>query len=236
MSVSHPKISGSWLMVCGFALGVAVGTPSGNASAPPDTAVKASAAIPPQKASSPGKVSAKAAKPGKPIRSGKPRMGTPGKMQVAEPKAGRAPAADGGSKAWQVSHAKGLTEEQKQAFRDRKDRMQNMMALIKEKRMAMRDAEPERRAALAKELHNLILEEEGQGQAASSAARTAPEPAGEKGGAGGQRRKQAEFRQLQMEKRKEEMRKEEIRKLQIERLRHIQESKAASDWENRKGD
>lgn len=155
-------------------------------------------------------------------------------MQVAEPKDDDGAAADRDSKAWQLSHAKGLTQEQKQAFRERKDKMREMMALIKEKRMAIRDAEPEKRAALARELHNLILDEGVQDKDATSAARIGSEPresetAAEKGGAGGSRRKQAELRQSQMEKRKEEMRKEEIRKQQIERFKKFQESKAASE-------
>ncbi len=54
--------------------------------------------------------------------------------------------------------AKGLSERQKEAFRKRKEKMQEMMALIKAKRSALQNAKPEERAALARELHNLILE------------------------------------------------------------------------------
>jgi len=259
---------GAWLLICGLALGGAAGTSAEDrqgsepreqaqtapslgasakhgASAKPDSGIKASPTLRPQKAVNPVKPAGRQARTVKANRSGKSGEGSPGKMQVAEPKAGGALAADGGSRAWRLSHSQGLTEEQKRAFRERKDQMQEMMALIKEKRLAMRDAEPGKRAVLARELHNLILEEGDYGNEASAAARSAPEPresgAAEKSATGNQRRKQAEFRQSQLERRKEEMRKEEIRreeirKQQIERLRKIQEFKSGSEWEYRNRD
>ena len=93
-----------------------------------------------------------------------------GKMQVEEPKAG-APINDAReSKAWQKTHAKGLTDEQKAAFRDRKVGMEAMITVIKAKRKALHDAKPEDRAALARELHSLILEKDGEGTASVTAA------------------------------------------------------------------
>ena len=93
-----------------------------------------------------------------------------GKMQVEEPKTS-APLNDAReSKAWQKTHAKGLTEEQKTAFRDRKVNMEAMITVIKAKRKALQNAKPEDRAALARELHSLILEKDGEGSASVTAA------------------------------------------------------------------
>src|SRR5690606_35930539 len=151
-----PHMFGAWLLFCGLALGGAAGTSAdGRQGSEPREQAQATPLL---------------------GTSAKPGEGSPEKMQVAEPKAGGALAADGGSRAWRLSHSQGLTQEQKRAFRERKDQMQEMMALIKEKRMAMRDAEPGKRAVLARELHNLILEEGDYGNQASAAARSAPEP------------------------------------------------------------
>lgn len=78
------------------------------------------------------------------------------RMQVEEPE----PGATGTdvSKAWQKNHAKGLTDAQKAAFRERKEKMEGLIAVIKAKRQAMHDANPEERAVLARELHSLILD------------------------------------------------------------------------------
>lgn len=93
-----------------------------------------------------------------------------GRMQVEEPKAS-APVSDArASKEWQKSHAKGLTEEQKKAFRDRKEGMETLITVIKAKRKALHDAKPGERAALTRELHSLILEKD-EGAAATAAAR-----------------------------------------------------------------
>jgi hypothetical protein len=95
----------------------------------------------------------------------------PGRMQVEEPaSAASAPDAKA-SKAWQKSHAKGLTEAQKAAFRERKEKMEGLIALIKAKRKALRDAKPEERAALARELHSLILEKDPDPSDLAAAAR-----------------------------------------------------------------
>jgi hypothetical protein len=81
-------------------------------------------------------------------------------MQVEEPASAASSPDAKASKAWQKSHAKGLTEAQKAAFRERKEKMEGLIALIKAKRKALRDAKPEERAALARELHSLILEKD----------------------------------------------------------------------------
>jgi hypothetical protein len=89
-----------------------------------------------------------------------------GRMQVEVPKA-TAPRSDASdSKAWQKTHAKGLTEDQKKAFRDRKEGMETLITVIKAKRKALHEAKPEDRAALARELHSLILEKDGVGATA----------------------------------------------------------------------
>jgi hypothetical protein len=85
----------------------------------------------------------------------------PGRMQVEEPSEIAGPGANA-SRAWQKSHPKGLTDAQRSAFRERKEKMEGMIALIKAKRQALREAKPEERAALARELHILILEKDGK--------------------------------------------------------------------------
>jgi hypothetical protein len=150
----------------------------------------------------------------------------PGRMQVEEPKAAAPVASARESKAWQKNHARGLTEAQKQAFRDRRDKMESMIAVIKAKRKAMASAKPEERAAIARELHNLMLEKDpAQANSASATARVA-EPArdeasssedSKKSEAGEARRKQAERRLRQ-----EQERNDELRKIQSEKLKAIE--------------
>lgn len=94
----------------------------------------------------------------------------PGRMQVEEPASAAANPDQRDSKAWQKSHAKGLTEAQKAAFRERKDKMEGMIALIKAKRKALQEAKPQERAALARELHTLILEKDSDPSEVASAA------------------------------------------------------------------
>jgi hypothetical protein len=103
------------------------------------------------------------------VRSQNPAPG-PGRMQVDEPASATDNPDQRDSKAWQKSHAKGLTEEQKAAFRERKDKMEGMIALIKAKRKALQEAKPEERAALARELHSLILEKDTDPSEMASAA------------------------------------------------------------------
>jgi hypothetical protein len=98
----------------------------------------------------------------------------PGRMQVEEPSTAASDPDARDSKAWQKSHAKGLTDAQKAAFRERKEKMEGMIALIKAKRKALRDAKPGERAALARELHSLILEKDSDPSQVASAAALRP--------------------------------------------------------------
>jgi hypothetical protein len=134
----------------------------------------------------------------------------PGRMQVEEPKADAAAPDAKASKTWQKTHAKGgLTEAQKQAFRDRKEKMEGMIAVIKAKRKALHDAKPEERAALARELHSLILERDSDPAGATAAARVetqkdakpAASPAdARKAEAEAQAKQREEYRKQQLEK------------------------------------
>jgi hypothetical protein len=107
---------------------------------------------------------------------------SPARMQVEEPKASPAGTASKGQpKAKQSARARALTESQKQAFRERKEKMEGMIAVIKQKREAMAMAKPEERAAIAHELHNLMLEKDpGAENPMATAARVAGDasPAG----------------------------------------------------------
>lgn len=85
----------------------------------------------------------------------------PGSMQVEEPsmdgpKPPIQPEKDQAS--WKNKRNGGLTDAQKDALKARQERMDDMVALIRQKRRAIREARPEQRQALALELHNLILE------------------------------------------------------------------------------
>jgi hypothetical protein len=84
----------------------------------------------------------------------------PLRMQVEEPKSA-APAGaarENQTKAKQSIRTRALSESQKQAFRERKEKMESLIAVIKEKREAMAAAKPEERAAIAHELHSIMLE------------------------------------------------------------------------------
>ncbi len=135
-----------------------------------------------------------------------------GKMQVDEPKASVPMASAKSSKAWQKSHAKGLTDSQKAAFKERKESMTAMIAVIQAKRKAMHDAKPEDRAALARELHSLILEKDGEGTTSVTAAARVEGPAKEGKSAVSAKAKQ------DGEARRQAERREEYRK-QMEKLR-----------------
>jgi hypothetical protein len=142
----------------------------------------------------------------------------PGRMQVEEPSEAAVPGANT-SKAWQNSHRKGLTDTQKAAFRERKEKMEGMIALIKAKREALRDAKPEERAAIARELHILILEKEGSPATVTAAARLEDKAASEaevgarksaesQVAAEAQAQRREEVRERQAERRKERKAKE----------------------------
>jgi hypothetical protein len=236
MATVRMILVGAGLMACGLAFaegGASVGADSQAAAAPakakPSIAAKKSAKT---------NVAAKGASESKTAssRSGSAasRAGS-GRMQVEEPKAAAPMGTAKESRNWQKNHARGLTEAQKQAFRERKEKMEGMIAVIKEKRKALRDAKPEERAILARELHSLILEKDpdaansgasatsatarvgtdklNDGQAADHSARPTVQPdAAKKSDAAEQRRQRIESYQSQQKK-------EELRKLQIEKQR-----------------
>lgn len=105
-------------------------------------------------------------------------------MQVEEPKTVGAqppiqPEKD--QAGWKSRKNASLTASQKAALKARQDTMKDMMAMIQQKRRAIREAHPEQRQALAQELHELILEQtQGADRTRSrSADRKAAKPAGE---------------------------------------------------------
>ena len=139
---------------------------------------------------SPSHVSHKASKAAAGSVNEAPVAPGPGRMQVEEPKTAAPVASARESKAWQKNHARGLTDAQKQAFRDRKEKMESMIAIIKEKRKAMASAKPEERAAIARELHTLILDKDpGTASVGSATARVADPASLEEKSSGGDAKK-----------------------------------------------
>ncbi|MDQ3000659.1 MAG: hypothetical protein M3Y08_05305 [Fibrobacterota bacterium] len=195
MATIRIKLAGVWLLAGGLAF--AAGGPTSAEEVKPAMASKAS------------KKGAKAsATKTKPKPSTVKAAPGPGRMQVDEPKTAAPMGMARESKAWQKKNAaRGLTDKQKQAFRERKQKMEGMIAVIKEKRLAMRDAKPEERAALARELHNLILEKDGKdgGTSMGATARVSKESAIiEKARESEiEKKKAAEIRQKQLEARQQ---------------------------------
>jgi hypothetical protein len=161
----------------------------------------------------------KSAKPADKKATGKSDAGKvqadPGRMQVEEPDASsfrKTPAPAGAareSKAWQKSHARGgLTEAQKQAFRERKEKMEGWITVIKEKRKALAAAKPEERAAIARELHTLMLEKDPGNAPVGVAARVSADNASAPGDKpDGPNPVKKDDAQKQSEARKEDLRK-----------------------------
>jgi hypothetical protein len=242
MATVRMTLAAAGLMVCGLAF--ANGTAAETAVAAADTdSPAASAAIKPKAASAPlGSKKAARAVTAPKVASGA-KSPVSGRMQVEEPKAAAPMSPARESKAWQKSHSRGLTDAQKKAFRERKENMEGMIAVIKEKRKALRDAKPEERAALARELHSLILEKDpaansnSSSSTASTTARVAPEnsrgaeksvPETKSSSQASQREaakkaeaaEAVEFRRKRTEAYQEQLRKkEEIRKQQIEKFK-----------------
>jgi hypothetical protein len=93
---------------------------------------------------------------------GLPVAAGPGPMQVEEPvsKAAQPPIQPEKDQAgWKAGKSASLTASQKAALKARQETMKDMVALIQQKRRAIKEARPEERQALALELHNLILEQ-----------------------------------------------------------------------------
>jgi hypothetical protein len=97
----------------------------------------------------------------------------PAPMQVDEPSVKATPKRTKKISKTQKNRPRGLSAEQKLAFRVRKEKMQEMITLITEKRRAFQATKPEERALLAKELHSMILEREPE-VAVTSQARVTP--------------------------------------------------------------
>lgn len=234
MATVRMTLAAAGLLACGLAFSIGAREP--NVYAGSKQASKASAA---PKAASGGKTAVS------------------GRMQVEEPKAAAPMSPARESKAWQKSHSRGLTDAQKKAFRERKENMEGMISVIKEKRKALRDAKPEERAALARELHSLILEKDPaavpSASTASSSARVGPassesprspdKPVSEakNSGKSSQRETQredgkkaeaeeaAEYRRKRIEAYQEQLRKkEEIRKQQVDKLKSSLDNSSSS--------
>jgi len=136
----------------------------------------------------------------------------PGRMQVEEPASATANPDQRDSKAWQKSHAKGLTEAQKAAFRERKDKMEGMITLIKAKRKALQEAKPQERAALARELHSLILEKDSDPSEVASAASVRTDD-GSSAVTGETQKSSANQKAEDQSKRREELRERQLERL-----------------------
>jgi hypothetical protein len=192
-----------------------------------DGNVSASKAKPAAAAKADSKSSSKSAKASDRKEAGKERA-VPGRMQVEEPDAAAFPKAPASaareSKAWQKSHARGgLTEAQKQAFRERKEKMEGWIAVIKEKRRALAAAKPEERAAIARELHALMLEKDpGNVPAAGVAARLSTDnsaSAGDKQDGLGADAPNSVKKDDAEARKQPEARREELRKIQADRYK-----------------
>lgn len=100
------------------------------------------------------------------------------KMQVEEPSAStqRSTSLSQSEKNSKSKHAPaiGLSPDQKVAFGERKEKMQQMITLITKKRLAIQAAKPEARVALTRELHRMILEQDAQAATVSQARVLAP--------------------------------------------------------------
>jgi hypothetical protein len=229
------------LMACGFAFADDVA--SADAGLPAQTtAAKAKPAVTGKKPVKAAKVASVPIAPTRPSKNASDskqastRAGS-GRMQVEEPKASVSMGTAKESRNWQKTHARGLTEVQKQAFRERKEKMEGLIAVIKEKRKALRDAKPEERAVLARELHSLILEKdlEKDPDPASAAASTARVGADAKASdhptrpsaqadavkphADAAKKAEAAEQRRQRIERYQSQKKEELRRLQIEKQR-----------------
>lgn len=204
MAMVQYKMVRAWMGACILAGALsAVAEEAGKPAASPSAKGVTAASVKTQ-AAAPAK-----AKPAK----AKPAVAGSGRMKVEVPKsAASAPDARGASKAWQKSHAKGLTEDQKKAFRDRKEGMETLISVIKAKRKALHEAKPEDRAALARELHSLILEKDEGATAAARVDASAPKDAKPVKAAGADARAEAAARAEALAQRREE-----YRKLQAER-------------------
>lgn len=250
MATVRMTLTAAGLLVYGTVCGMAfAGGPAGTATTVADQSESSGSVKPKAAGSSPvSKKKAKAFTAPKADAKGAPASG---RMQVVEPKAAAPANPARESKDWQKSHARGLTDAQKQAFRERKENMEGMIAVIKEKRKALQDAKPEERAALARELHSLILEKDPVANSSTTTSTTAttarvgtvapdnarspdkPVPEAKSAGQASRREDEkkaeaAEQRRKRIEAHQEQLRKkEEIRKQQLERHKSSLENSQA---------
>ena len=139
--------------------------------------------------------------------------GTAGAMQVEEPGFRSSPPIDPEreSEAWHAKAMGGLTDRQKEILKARKERMKEMVALIKAQRESLKAADPEERAKLARELRELILDKDQPGKGI-------PEHVGQM---------QQEHRARLLEQQEERMRL--FRERLLERAREAQEKQRIPD-------
>jgi hypothetical protein len=86
-----------------------------------------------------------------------------GAMQVEEPASGEVPPInpERESLSWQGKLANhGLTQQQRNAMRERQERMKELIAALKEKREAMQGATEDEKAELARQLRSFMLDKE----------------------------------------------------------------------------
>lgn len=166
MATVRMTLAAAGLMVCGLAfangMAAATGVPAASAVtvAEPDSPIAPSVSkskTAKAKAAPAGVGTKKSAKASTAIKpASRTRSPGSGRMQVEEPKSAAPMSPGRESKAWQKNHSRGLTDAQKKAFRERKENMEGMIAVIKEKRKALRDAKPEERAALALDRKSVV--------------------------------------------------------------------------------
>jgi hypothetical protein len=160
-------------------------------------------------------------------------------MQVEEPAAHAVKPPiqpDKDQEGWRSRKNATLTASQKAALKARQDTMKDMMALIQQKRRAIREARPEDRQALSLELHNLILEQ-AQGAERTRAraeSRKDEKPAGD-GVANARSQEPAmDPRDRGMDRKAERLQQQEMHRHLIEEKQRQAEEKAGSG--NRKDD
>lgn len=171
---------------------------------------------------------------------------SPGPMQVEEPaligpKPPIQPEKDQDS--WKAKKSASLTAAQKAALKARQERMDDMVALIRQKRRAIKEAKPEDRQALANELHSLIIEKSNaveRGRARSQGRKDASrEPGADAGELPEKSLRVQEARQSQLDQKARQLEhKEEIlsqqearRKLIEDRLKEL-ENKTGFDLDD----
>lgn len=166
---------------------------------------------------------------------GTPSAAGPGPMQVEEPatQAGKPPIQpDQDREGWKSRKNATLTASQKAALQARQETMKDMMALVQQKRRAIREARPEDRQALAQELQKLILEQAQDADRARAAGRKVAEPAAESLPGGSARTQESAHDQKVrgVDRKAERHQQQELHRLQIEeKLKQAEERPGAGN-------